>query len=230
MDGSSALEPPTRAAPPPEAHPARDTGWRKLGVAPSPPPAPLRPIQTDSTHVIRLLDAWRRGDAAAADDLFALVYDDLRALARRQLARLRPGETLAPTALVHEAYLRFADRSAPAVVDRHHFLAVAARAMRLIVIDHIRRRQAQKRDDGGGGGATPTDVAARTELTPVDLIAMNDALDALGALDARQAQVVEMRFFGGLELKEIAAVLDTSERTVKRDWQRARAFLCASLK
>lgn len=102
--------------------------------------------------------------------------------------------------------------------------------MRLIVIDHIRRRQAQKRDDGGGGGATPTDVAARTELTPVDLIAMNDALDALGALDARQAQVVEMRFFGGLELKEIAAVLDTSERTVKRDWQRARAFLCASLK
>jgi RNA polymerase sigma factor (TIGR02999 family) len=181
--------------------------------------------------VTRLLDAWRRGDANAADDLFALVYDDLRALARRQLARLRPGQTLAPTALVHEAYLKFAERSAPAVVDRHHFLAVAARAMRQIVIDHIRRRQAQKRDDGGGGGGSPsTEIAARTELAPIDLLAMNDALEELGALDARQAQVVELRFFGGLELKEIAAILQTSERTVKRDWQRARAFLYASLR
>ncbi len=177
-----------------------------------------------------MLDAWRQGDANAADELFALVYNDLRALARRQLARLRPGETLAPTALVHEAYLKFAERSAPAVVDRQHFLAVAARAMRLIVIDYIRRRQAQKRDDGGGGGGTQvTEVAAR-ELAPIDLIAMNDALEELEALDARQAQVVELRFFGGLELKEIAAILDTSERTVKRDWQRARAFLYASLR
>jgi RNA polymerase sigma factor (TIGR02999 family) len=185
--------------------------------------------QTPSIHVIRLLDAWRQGDANAADELFALVYNDLRALARRQLARLRPGETLAPTALVHEAYLKFAERSAPAVVDRQHFLAVAARAMRLIVIDYIRRRQAQKRDDGGGG-APPVEAVARTELTPIDLIAMNEALDELEALDPRQAQVVELRFFGGLELKDIAAILDSSERTVKRDWQRARAFLYASLR
>jgi RNA polymerase sigma factor (TIGR02999 family) len=176
-----------------------------------------------------LLDAWRQGDANAADELFALVYNDLRALARRQLARLRPGQTLAPTALVHEAYLKFAERSAPAVVDRQHFLAVAARAMRLIVIDHIRRQQAQKRDDGGGG-APSGEAAARTALTPIDLIAMNDALDELEALDPRQARVVELRFFGGLELKDIAAILDTSERTVKRDWQRARAFLYASLR
>jgi RNA polymerase sigma-70 factor (ECF subfamily) len=176
-----------------------------------------------------LLDAWRQGDANAADELFALVYNDLRALARRQLARLRPGQTLAPTALVHEAYLKFAERSAPAVVDRQHFLAVAARAMRLIVIDHIRRQQAQKRDDGGGGAPAGA-AAARTALTPIDLIAMNDALDELEALDPRQARVVELRFFGGLELKDIAAILDTSERTVKRDWQRARAFLYASLR
>jgi RNA polymerase sigma factor (TIGR02999 family) len=187
--------------------------------------------QTRSVDVTRLLDAWRRGDANAADDLFALVYDDLRVLARRQLARLRPGQTLAPTALVHEAYLKFAERSAPAVIDRQHFLAVAARAMRLIVIDHIRRRQAQKRDDGGGGGGGRShDVAATIDLTPIDLIAMNDALEELEALDARQAQVVELRFFAGLELKEIAAILETSERTIKRDWQRARAFLYASLR
>jgi RNA polymerase sigma factor (TIGR02999 family) len=190
----------------------------------------LKQTPIPSIQVTRLLDAWRQGDANAADELFALVYDELRALARRQLARLRPGQTLAPTALVHEAYLKFAERSAPAVVDRQHFLAVAARAMRLIVIDHSRRRRAQKRDDGGGGDARSTDAAARTELTPIDLIAMNDALEQLEALDARQARVVEMRFFGGLELKEIAALLDTSERTVKRDWQRARAFLYATLR
>src|SRR5688572_12916001 len=107
------------------------------------------PTSDSGDSVIRLLDAWRGGDAGAGDALFALVYDDLRLLARRQLARVRPGQTLAPTVLVHEAYLKFAERSAPAVVDRSHFLAVAARAMRLIVIDHIRRQQAQKRDDGG---------------------------------------------------------------------------------
>jgi RNA polymerase sigma factor (TIGR02999 family) len=179
--------------------------------------------------VTRLLDAWRHGDAKAADQLFTLVYDDLRTLARRQLARLRPGQSLAATALVHEAYLKFAERSAPLVVNRDHFLAIAARAMRHIVIDYIRRRQALKRDDGGVVVPISSNVAARTELAPADLIAMNEALDRLEAVDARQAQVVEMRFFGGLELKEIAAVLDTSERTVKRDWQRARAFLYVSL-
>jgi len=190
----------------------------------------LTQTQIPRSHVTRLLDRWRLGDADAADELFALVYDDLRTLARRQLARLRPGQTLAATALVHEAYLKFAERSAPAVVDRHHFLAVAARAMRLIVIDHIRRRQAQKRDDGGGGVLAHSAEVARPEMVPIDLIAMNEALEELAALDARQAQVVELRFFGGLELKEIAAVLDTSERTIKRDWQRARAFLHASLR
>jgi RNA polymerase sigma factor (TIGR02999 family) len=187
--------------------------------------------QTHSIPVTRLLDAWRQGDANAADKLFALVYDDLRALARRQLARQRPGQTLAARALVHEAYLKFAKRSAPAVVNREHFLAVAARAMRFVVIDHIRRRHAQRRGDAGDDrDVRLTDVAARSELTPIDLMAMNEALDELETLDPRQARVVELRFFGGLELKKIAAVLDTSERTVKRNWQRARAFLSASLR
>ena len=191
---------------------------------------PLTGTQT-RTSVTQLLEAWRGGDADAADQLFALVYGDLRALARRQLARLRPGETLAPTVLVHEAYLKFAERSAPAVVDRQHFLAVAARAMRLIVIDHIRRRQARKRDAGDGGPiALSNSVAAPTEMALTDLIAMNDALDQLAVLDPRQVQVVELRFFAGLEFKEIGAMLETSERTVKRDWQRARAFLYASLR
>jgi RNA polymerase sigma factor (TIGR02999 family) len=175
-----------------------------------------------------LIDAWRRGDAEAADRLFALVYDELRALARRQLARLTPGQTLAPTALVHEAYMRFADRPAPDAVNRQHFFGIAARAMRHIVIDHVRRTRAQKR---GGGAPLPldSDLAVTNDGSPADLIALDAALTELERLDQRQARVVELRFFAGLELTEIAAVLRTSERTVKRDWQKARAFLYAML-
>jgi RNA polymerase sigma factor (TIGR02999 family) len=180
--------------------------------------------------VPRLLDAWRHGDQRAGDAVFALVYDDLRAIARRQLARLNPGQTLAPTVLVHEAYMKFADRSAPDAVDRQHFLGIAAHAMRHIVIDHIRRRQAQKRD-GGLHPALETDVVAPDGgASSIDLIAMDEALTELERLDRRQAKVVELRFFAGLELKEIAAMLSTSERTIKRDWQKARAFLYAALR
>jgi RNA polymerase sigma factor (TIGR02999 family) len=176
----------------------------------------------------RLLEAWRNGDTQAGDALYALIYDDLRVLARRQLARLGAGQTLAPTALVHEAYLKFTERSAPHVVDRQHFLAIAGRAMRHIVVDHVRRTRAQKR---GGGALLPldTDLPAAVGGHPLDLIALDDALTELELLDARQARVVELRFFAGLELSEIADVLETSERTVKRDWQKARAFLSAVL-
>jgi RNA polymerase sigma factor (TIGR02999 family) len=179
--------------------------------------------------ITQLLDAWRDGDARAADALFALVYDDLRVLARRQLAALRPGQTLAPTALVHEAYLRFAERSAPDVVDRSHFLAVAARAMRNVVIDHLRRRQADKRDPGSPLVQLDAGQAAANGTSPVDLIAMHEALAQLETLDPRQARIVELRFFGGLELEEIANELDVSARTVKRDWRKARAFLYQAL-
>jgi RNA polymerase sigma factor (TIGR02999 family) len=180
--------------------------------------------------VPRLLDAWRRGDQRAADAVFALVYDDLRAIARRQLARLNPGQTLAPTVLVHEAYMKFADRSAPEAADRQHFLGIAAHAMRHIVIDHIRRRQAQKRDGALHPGLETAVAPPDGGASPIDLIAMDEALTELERLDPRQAKVVELRFFAGLELKEIAAMLSTSERTIKRDWQKARAFLYAALR
>jgi RNA polymerase sigma factor (TIGR02999 family) len=176
----------------------------------------------------RLLEAWRHGDAGAGDALFGLVYDDLRQLARRQLARLNPGETLAPTALVHEAYMRFAERSAPGALNREHFLAIAARAMRHIVVDHLRRRQARKRD-GGVQRPLDSDIGSVRSTSPIDLIAMDEALARLEALDGRQARVVELRFFGGLELHEIAPLLNVSERTVKRDWNKARAFLWSVL-
>jgi len=179
--------------------------------------------------ITRLLDAWREGDAHAGDALFAVVYDDLRMLARRQLVQLRAGQTLAPTALVHEAYLKFAERSAPDVVDRSHFLAVAARAMRHVVIDYMRRRESQKRDPGARVLTLEGDAAAADAASPVDLIAMNEALTQLEKLDPRQARIVELRFFGGLELEEIAKELDVSARTVKRDWRKARAFLYHTL-
>ena len=163
--------------------------------------------------------------------LFALVYDELRWLARRQLARRRPGETLGPTMVVHEIYARFAARSSQDVLDRHHFLALAARAMRDVIVDYARRRHARKRD---GGVALPLDseLDDRIDLGsagPVEAIAIDEALAQLETLDARQARVVEMRFFAGLELSEIAVALDVSERTVKRDWRKARAFLYRAL-
>jgi RNA polymerase sigma factor (TIGR02999 family) len=175
----------------------------------------------------RTLDEWRAGDSQAVDAVFALTYDELRAIARRQLAMISPGQTLAPTALVHEIYMRFAERSAPHLVDRNHFLAVAARTMRHVVIDHVRRRRAGKRD----GIAVPlSGIAVAEGQQPVsDLLALDEALTQLDALDPRQAVVVEMRFFGGYSFDEIADALKISDRTVKRDWEKARAFLYLAL-
>lgn len=182
-------------------------------------------IRTLGGTITRLLDAWHDGDANAADALFAIVYDDLRLLARRQLAGLHAGQTLAPTALVHEAYMKFAERSAPDLVDRSHFFAVAARAMRHVVVDYVRRRLAHKRDPGSPVISLDAGDAAADVGSPVDLIAMNEALAQLETLDPRQARIVELRFFGGLELEEIAKELAVSDRTVKRDWRKARIFL-----
>jgi RNA polymerase sigma factor (TIGR02999 family) len=165
------------------------------------------------------------------DGLFALVYDDLRQIARRQLARLHAGHTLAPTVLVHEVYLRWAERSSQDVVNRHHFLALAARAMRHVIVDHVRRRHAQKRN---GGIALQLDSAFSDRMVAttaglVDVITIDEALSQLETLDERQARIVEMRFFAGLDLEEIAVALDVSERTVKRDWRKARTFLYRAL-
>jgi RNA polymerase sigma factor (TIGR02999 family) len=189
-------------------------------------------VADKSADIDELLTGWRSGDAAAMNGLFAIVYDDLRSLARRQLARIRPGKTLAPTVVVHEIYARFAERSSYGVLDRPHFLALAARAMRDVIVDHVRRRQARKRD--GGAPPLPLDSGMSSQvhasaIGPVDVIAIDEALTQLETLDARQARVFEMRFFAGLELYEIAIALDVSERTVKRDWQKARAFLYHAL-
>ena len=174
--------------------------------------------------VTRLLEAVRKGDTDAVDRLYPHVYDELRAVAERQLRRERAGHTLHPTALVHETYMKMAG-GAPAATDRAHFLALAARAMRQILVDHARRRGARKR--GGDWHATTlTDGSASVELDPTELIALDRAMEAL---DARQRQVVECRFFGGMEETEIARALGISERTVRRDWVKARAWLYRAL-
>ncbi len=195
------------------------------------PPAMEMARPEKSPDIDELLTGWRCGAAGALDGLFALAYDDLRSLARRRLARLRPGKTLAPTVVVHEVYARFAERSSQDVLDRHHFLALAARAMRDVIVDYVRRRHARKRD---GGVLLPLDSGIGDRMNtsrvgPIDVIAIDEALAQLETLDARQARVVEMRFFAGLELDEIAVALDVSERTVKRDWQKARAYLYHAL-
>lgn len=180
---------------------------------------------SNDADIEKALAAWRQGEPGAVDDLFRLVYDELRVLAARHLRRRRPGETLGPTALVHEVYLRFADRSSPDLVDRNHFVALAARAMRMVIVDHWRRKQSRKRDPQAPVSATVEEVAAPNALPFIDILALDQALRRLSALDARQAQVVELRFFGGLTLDEIAAMFGVSERTAKREWQKARAFL-----
>lgn len=168
-------------------------------------------------------------DRAAVDDLFRVVYDELRTLARRQIARLNPGQTLSPTALVHDVYLRMADRSSGRLRDEQHFRALAARVMRQVIIDYIRRRTAQKRGAGIVIDGLLSDIVGSATSSNEELLAIDEALVKLAALDARQAQIVELRFFGGLDVAETARTMSLSERTVKREWQKARAFLYDAL-
>lgn len=175
-------------------------------------------------EITRLLIAWRKGRSAAPGELFPLVYEELRALARGQLRRHPAGETLRPTALVHEAYLKLVDQTRVKVNDREHFFALAAKAMRQIIVDHARRRTAGKR----GGGAAHTILSeddTPIEFHAIEMLALDDALTRLESVECRLARVVELRFFGGLSVEETAAALDLSPRTVKRDWRKARAFL-----
>lgn len=179
-------------------------------------------------EVTRLLVAWRKGDEQAPGDLFTMLYQELRGLAHAQLRRRHPQQSLATTGLVHEAYLKLADQSRLDLRDRGHFLALAARAMRQVVVDRARRRAAGKR-----GGAAVTEVfdeeKMAAELPAVDILALDEALARLEALEPRLSRIVEMRFFAGLSVEETAAALEVSERTVKREWQKARAFLYAEL-
>jgi RNA polymerase sigma factor (TIGR02999 family) len=179
---------------------------------------------TVEREITDLLIAIREGDPSARGRLMPLVYDELRALAHRQLRRFRPGQTLNTTALVHEAYLKLVEPARVDWNDRSHFLAIAATAMRYIVVDHARRRGAQKR--GGGVHHASLDASdLGIEGRAVETLALDQAIERLAAVSSRLARLVELLFFGGLTEAEAAGLLGVSERTVRRDWRKARAFL-----
>ena len=180
-------------------------------------------------EVTRLLLAWNAGDQAALEKLMPLVYGELRQLAERHFRKERPGHTLQPTAVVHEAYFRLVDQTRVTWKNRGHFLAIASQAMRRILIDHARGRDAAKR--GGEVEKVTLDVAVASPepSREVDILALDEALDRLKALDGSQAQIVELRFFGGLTIEETAEVMDVSASSVKRDFRSARAWLFREL-
>ena len=175
-----------------------------------------------------LLMAWRGGDARALEALMPLVYEELRRLAHRQLGRERPGHTLDTTAVVHEAYLKLADQSRVRWSDRSHFFAVATQAMRRILVDYARRYRADKRD-GARERVSLDDAAVVAEERAAGLVALDEALSELAAVDARLSRVVECRFFGGLTEEETAEVLGVTARTVRRDWTKAKGWLSQML-
>lgn len=186
-----------------------------------------------SQDVTTLLRAWCRGDGTALERLIPLIYDELRRLARSHIRRERAGHSLAPTGLVNEAYLRLLDASAIEWQDRAHFLSVSSRIMRRVLIDAARRRTAQKRGAAARADGSDGDVdrlAAAGSDRAATLCALDDALEALARLDPRRAQVIELRFFGGLSVDETADVLAVSPQTVMRDWKLARAWLMRELR
>jgi RNA polymerase sigma factor (TIGR02999 family) len=178
------------------------------------------------SEVTRVLAAMGRGEAGAGEQLLPLVYEELRRLAAHRMAQERPGQTLQATALVHEAWLRIGGGAASDWENRRHFFAAAAEAMRRILIDNARRKRAIRH----GGGLQRTELDA--EVLPIEnampedeMLAVNEALVALAAHDARKAELVKLRYFVGLTLEEAASALDLSLRTAKRDWAYARAWL-----
>ncbi len=185
-------------------------------------------METSAPSVSQLLQRWSEGDRDALDQLTPLVYAELRLMARRYMNQQPPGHTLQTTALIHEAYLRLVGQEEKQWENRAHFFGVAAQAMRHILVDYARARQMAKR----GGGAHQVSLDEAMVISPEgsdDLVALNDALDALASLDQRQSQVVEMRFFGGLTEEEISQVLNVSTRTVRSDWRLARSWLLREL-
>ena len=179
-------------------------------------------------EVTVLLRAWRSGDAQAGDLLVRVLYRELHGMARRRLRGERPGMTLQTTALVHETYLRLIDQRQVEWRDRGHFLALAATTMRRVLVDRARARRAGKRG-AGEPAITLTDAACAGVKSADQVLDVDRAIERLTAAYPRPARVVEMRFFGGLELEEIGAVLGITERTVKRDWAFARAWLAREL-
>jgi RNA polymerase sigma-70 factor (ECF subfamily) len=175
-------------------------------------------------RVTQLLQQWSHGDDAALEKLTPLVYEELRRLAHHYMEGERPNHTLQTTALVNEAYLRLADQTSPNWQSRAHFFAVAARGMRRILVNYARSNRAQKR----GGGAARIELDEAVILSPeqsIEIVHLHEALERLGTLDSRKAQVVELKYFGGLNHDEIAEVMKISAVTVRRDWVFAKAWL-----
>jgi RNA polymerase sigma factor (TIGR02999 family) len=185
------------------------------------------PDPSRALNVTELLLSWGEGDTAALDRLVPLLYDDLRRVARGQLRRERPGHSLQATALVHEVFLRLVDVDRMTVKSRTHFFALSATLMRQILVDHARRQQAGKR----GGGATviglneAAGAPGPTSTSSVDVLALDEALEALSSFDGRQCRIVELRFFAGLNIPETAAALGVSTATIEREWAMAKAWL-----
>lgn len=184
-------------------------------------------MRAPNDNATQILTRLSGGDRAAAASLMPLVYDELRRVAGAMLRSERSGHTLQPTALVHEVYLKLVDQTEARWNDRAHFCAVAAQAMRRVLIDHARTRKAAKRS--GGERITLDGLPEADPAVTVDLVDLDAALESLAALSPRQAEVVTLRYFGGLTVEEAAHVLDVSPRTVKGDWRVARAWLQARI-
>jgi RNA polymerase sigma factor (TIGR02999 family) len=178
--------------------------------------------ESDPATITRCLQEMAEGDSGAMHRLLPLVYSDLQRLAQRAFRNQGPEHTLQPTVLVHEAYLRIAGSDAAGFENRGHFLSVAARAMRQLLTDHARTLQTRKRE---GRRVLLEDVEPGTPAREVDLVVLDEALEELKHMDARQAQLVELRFFAGLEMREAAEILGISERTAYLDWSMARRWL-----
>jgi len=185
-------------------------------------------VDVPSHDVTSLLARWQDGDEAALQQLVPIVHEELRRLARRQMAGERPGHTLQPTALVNEAYLRLINLKQMQWQNRAHFFAMGARLMRRILVDFARSRGYQKR----GGGAKQVSFTEALDVAgdqATDVVALNDALEALADVDERKSRVVELRFFGGMSVEETAEVLNVSRETIKRDWKFAKMWLLRQL-
>jgi RNA polymerase sigma factor (TIGR02999 family) len=174
--------------------------------------------------VTELLVAWGEGDKTALDELMPVVYDELRRLAQNYLSRERPGHTLQTTALVHEAYLRLVDQKSVNWQNRAQFFGIAAQMMRRILINHARERNAKKRQ-GHATKVSLDDAVSLFEKRELDLMALDEALNGLSALDTQQTRIVELRFFGGLTIDEVSEVLGISPATTKREWESAKLWL-----
>jgi RNA polymerase sigma factor (TIGR02999 family) len=185
-------------------------------------------VDSTSGEITKLLTQWRSGSQAALEALTPLVYSELRAIARRQISRERGTLTLGATELTHEAFIRLVGQRRVEWQNRAHFLALGAELMRRILVDHARKRQASKRGDGNRD-ISLTDTIAGNDSQDVEILSLHDVLSRLASLDARQARIVELRYFGGLTIEETSEVLHISPATIKREWEVAKLWLRRAL-